>query len=790
MPGWDLKTFHSKEMEKGEDLLTLVESVLLPKNLLHHNVPENEELEKKNDFQSTPHKRFLDLVYELAVADHVRAMQAIYRDSYDEQYLYQEIRSENRSLGQFRTKELMERIIVGRSRLIALARLCYGNHHLTTFRSRLDLSVSYAYHGLWAQSHEKCSTLFEDIKRWMNDPSTANDQSMSPFDFETGFDCAMRVLKVYRCIRRHAHANAGKIFPTVITSIVSELDAEMSKTDSEKVPHPSRLAASLHNFFSATSKVPLKKFAASYFTEENGGTGSANNATTRNETLFKSWGDVIDYLRNKCEVMQIWVENAESTLLPQSKAILTTPFRFCDPSHRNLAHCIQLSSEIVKFPSAFKLISGSSFLKKLAEMNLAIPVDETLLKKTTGVKQNNSPETEQAPLPQKTILYELPITFEEYISLYLLECKNYVTQQQEYLIIQTMTICGICSSYLNQLEAAESIFTDALHRLESIGLDMELCACELFNAIAQMMMNKYTRWFNQKKEKLKSEIEDWMTNTEEGKKAVRIQIRNFKKQFNFHSRIIPLPELTHQAKQIVYKIKVKEYFQQEEESFEMKKLLDVSSRYLIRSFDILESYHNNQAITGTACLAIASVQNLLKDYEECREWLLRGLRIFEKCSPLPIRAISFTQIQLANVLKKLSHDDEACRVLMKALEFHRSQARVGLLEHAYLPITENIATTASLLPTTSSLLHRAESLNHQPSQQQPHPINLFPLILKNTALSDDIDTSMKLSREVIELSIKCGNKWEATLHAEDLSKLVESAFGWDSAEAAETYKEV
>lgn len=40
------------------------------------------------------------------------------------------------------------------------------------------------------------------------------------------------------------------------------------------------------------------------------------------------------------------------------------------------------------------------------------------------------------------------------------------------------------------------------------------------------------------------------------------------------------------------------------------------------------------------------------------------------------------------------------------------------------------------------------------------------------------------------MSTKIGEKWEASLIAEEISKLTEDSFGWDSAEAAEAYKQV
>jgi hypothetical protein len=775
---------------EGENLLATVEAILLPKT-----VPDEFSANEKKEFSNTPNQRFREMVFELAVADHVRSVQTIYRDSFDEQHLYQELRGTNTQLP---TKQLMEKIIEGRVRVCALAKLCYRPDNPAVFRGKLDLGAAYAHHGMWSQSYETVTELLHVLEK----PSSHSPQQMNE-QLALSMECANRVLKVYKCLRKHVQANAGKIFPSVIKEIVAALENEMNNTTfNETLPHPSKLAASFHSFFQSTVKKTAmsgnasqssvrKKFSLSYFQEQhemnhnNNNKNSPGSPTTNKDNdkdqdannNYRSWGDLIDFCRNSCEIMKVWFDNAEAIFFPQNKATLMVPFRHCDPSQRNLAHCMQLSNEIGKFPATLKLISGSNFLKALAEMNLAIPIDNQLL-------FSNRPQSANLP-PNKSILYELPLTFEEYLCLYLLECPNYVSQQFELMKIQTTTFQGICHCYLDRLSEAETIFIKSLHLLETLNLDMELCSCELFNSIAQMMIVKYTHWLNHKKSALKQEIEQWMDNTEDGKKLVRVQIRNIKKQFNFQHPVLPLAELQFQAKEIIFKAKFKEFFASTEENHEnneMKKILEGASRYLIRSYEILEGYHqNNQAIVGTSCLAIASVQNLLKDYEECREWLLRALRIFEKSSPLPARAISFTQIQLANVLKKLSHEEEARRVLIKALEFHRSQARIGLMSKAYTsPLTDK-----------QQQLHPLVGEQNDPNNSNNYNEKLlFPVILKNSSLFEEIDLSSKLLKEVIDLSMKCGDRWEASLYAEDLAKLVESAFGWDSTEAAETYKEV
>ena len=245
----------------------------------------------------------------------------------------------------------------------------------------------------------------------------------------------------------------------------------------------------------------------------------------------------------------------------------------------------------------------------------------------------------------------------------------------------------------------------------------------------------------------------------------------------------------------------------------------------------------------------------MKDYEDTREWLVRAIRILEKTTsisnvlyfPTPMRAITFAQTQLSNVLIKLGYEEEGKKVLQKAAEFHVQQAQQQITQFHLSQRTVNIAldkqqgggevrdghpepgfhgklvTVNEENNVDNTRLDSARSNNsnqsnnskskkskinprekHQPRNNNEvdakvHQLNLIqssaynlvvPIILKNTPLDEEIQTSINLMNEIMNLCLKNGDKYEASVHAEDIAKLAESAFGWDSVESAEAYRQV
>jgi hypothetical protein len=85
---------------------------------------------KQENFSSSPLMRLDQILDQVALADHIRTMQIMYRDSEDELNLAGELRASQGAhdapVKRLPTKHLMEKLSEGRARVVALCRLCHG----------------------------------------------------------------------------------------------------------------------------------------------------------------------------------------------------------------------------------------------------------------------------------------------------------------------------------------------------------------------------------------------------------------------------------------------------------------------------------------------------------------------------------------------------------------------------------------------------------------------------------------------------------------------------------------
>jgi len=283
---------------------------------------------------------------------------------------------------------------------------------------------------------------------------------------------------------------------------------------------------------------------------------------------------------------------------------------------------------------------------------------------------------------------------------------------------------------------------------------------------------------------------------------LKTELKQLKKVYDYkHPLYVTTAEQEMRAKNTVSKLRMTELLDNSEETKRMNSILHAAYRYLVRSFEILESTHGTiHPAVATACLAVASVQNIIEDHDDTREWLMRALKNLEKCHPIPFRAISFTKIQLSHVLSKLGHDDQARMLLASAGSYHMDQAHLGLLELNTPPSNQNSAVTAvKHIKSNSSNAPETSRTDETSKNHELHLKNLedslnyslvSPLILPNTALHEEISTAIDIMSRVMRMSTKRNEKWQAAVQAEDIAKLTEAAFGWDSSQCAESFKQV
>jgi hypothetical protein len=371
--------------------------------------------------------------------------------------------------------------------------------------------------------------------------------------------------------------------------------------------------------------------------------------------------------------------------------------------------------------------------------------------------------------PTQTVLYELPVLWEEVQAMVMGECIDDVA---DVLRAQVVTLLGVVHMFGDKLDSAEESMGDALKILSRIGLEQEVASCELYNSIAQMMIIKYRTWNGRRKERAKKETARWMA-SEKGRTAVKREVETARRLYlerqaneqddllvDFKEQVLSREvreAITTRAKESVAKRYMREFAEKEVDPTKMA--VEAATRYLVRSYEIISEAHGAyHPSSGTACLAVASVHSVGGVWEQSREWLVRALRCFERVEPKPVRTIAFTQHQLSTALAKMDFHDECMRVLDKAANFHLEKARAGLADHA--------------------------------KDQRESGYSVFTPVLKGSPLYEDVVLAMNMTSKISRMVSKKGGKWQAAEQSEIVAELADAAFGWDSVTAGEAFKEV
>jgi len=784
-----------------------------------------------------PDGRLMDVLYQVALADQIRTFQALYRDNHDEHRLYQDLRERGvgpstpaapsaagaATDGQTQaakakltpalpTKALMSKIIEGRIRAGALCRLCYGDTSLEVLRATVDLAAAYAMQGMWEQVSEQLAIASSKLITVVTKERRA-EQLRTTIRARSA---AAKVECTFKVLRAHAVRNRGQVCKDVLQELVIALSAltnsaeenfllrgggaSRSSKNKEKgkngvepgdrddgrdasLAHPTQLVALLHGFFTR-------------FAHPNHPQHAARNCPAHTSPV-PSWGQVVDFLRNDCSLMQTWLEEVNLGILPQNRAILYVPFLQCDSASRGISHPAQVAFQMMRSPAGAKILGGSTLAKQLQALKIEMPlwinprtgeVKKMLLENDIpvqalqfSVEQQFANSNQASPVPgaalgprytteeenvtpTQTVLYELPVLWEEIIAMHMLELE---TDCVDLLRTQVMTLLGVCHIFSNKLAAAEDNMREALRQIEAMGLEQEAAACELYNSIAQLMIVKHREWQASKKARATKEATKYIQ-TEQGRSELKALYAQLKKDnlaetqkqaFSDISALlegggaVPVvskeerEELQAKAQNQILRERYKSYMDAEEDP--TLRAVEAAFRYLVRAYEIVVEAHGaNHPASGTASLAVASVQNTVGNHESAREWLSRALRTFEKLEPTPHRAIAFVQVQLSQVLTKQGHANEALNVLDKAAAFHIVKAREGIIVHQ-----QEIAMQGNY--------------------------GAFTPVLHGTALHDDVTAALAMIGKLCRMIARRGGKWQAAEQAEVAAQLAEGAFGWD-----------
>lgn len=653
----------------GFDLLTCVEQFVLPSVCQSLPKAESESPSKLStksqslsssswldslELNLTPRQRLEHTCVQVCLAEHIKTMQTMYRDPDDDLQVCLPMRSNGLPGLKLPSKLLQERILEGQIRIAALCRICYGDSSLEHIRARNDLSGSFAQQGLWQQAREVVDESHTALLRLCELPSARETYLAQLKRCKT---TASIVFTTYKLLRTHAIQNFGHITLDFIRELIAEvgklpLGASVDDSTSKTLGGLTMQADSSSHLDAVTKLVAALHTYLTTFASTNAGRSP-------------SWGNMLDYLRHDCLAMRELWAIVEDGMLPQMRASLLLALQQCDRLNKRVAHATQFSQYLHRVHNTSRAIAGCGGLLKYlqqlkTEVSLQIDVagkcvvDVSSSRATTSKLFHHPNDASNVT----TVVYELPVSYEEILS--------YIVSEQDvdgvFLeMAHLLTLKGIVQIFSGQLSESEVTIREALRYLETQGLEMEAVACELYNTIAQLMIVKFRHAESAKRAQLKRAATAWLA-TEQGRRELREQMKAVRAHYmNRNMIVISAAESELKARNHLLKQKMKElqkfssYDEHGEPSPPMK-MVDAAYRYVVRSYDILESVSalssNGQTThpaVATACLAVASVLAMAEKHADAREWLSRALRSMEKQSPIPVRAIAYAQVQLSKV---------------------------------------------------------------------------------------------------------------------------------------------
>ena len=593
-----------------------------------------------------PSSRLQYIMYQVTLAEHIRSSQSLYMDPEDELFLCKTIRVSSPGFEKqpLSSKTLMQMITEGRARLLALIRLNFGDKSHLMIRSVLELANTYALQGLWEQAAEyvqRARVMLADENFLRN---TDKDSTKSRRKLESRLVCI-----VHSYVRDFSVMSGGQITFDILEEMQSLLQAELVRfldTDSsvdslerEKISqYPKTFCDSLRNFL-----------IQSEFGAWNGQNIYEEHPEINPNKLCPSWGDVVDFLRRDCVVMKTWMDSIYNSLAPQSLSIFQLLLNHLNSSSDKIINGgvffpSQLLPALSQMTSAARMVVGSDILswssKLSTEVRVLINTAEKCLSDISLAKTEYDPH-------HRRLSFHLPITFEELVAKY--ACGN-LDENVDLLQSKLLTLQGMIHVFANENSFAEENFLSSLRILESLGIDMEVISCELYNSIAQLMVTKQSVSDEQLKGSRKNDAMVWLA-TSDGQAHLEHEIQQLRRvnlgtgKNGLYKRL-SAEELEMKAYKNIFNERLRTMGAIESSDSSVSSI-EAASRYLVRALEITERcFGSTHACYGAACIAVAAVKNISGDLEETREWLSRAMRSMEKLDPLPERAVVFVKTQV------------------------------------------------------------------------------------------------------------------------------------------------
>ena len=274
---------------------------------------------------SNPRQKLESALVGVAILEHIRSLQTMYRDDDDELGLSKHLRRDINGAANTKltTKDLMERISNDRARILAFTRLCFGDKSFEMVRAELDIGASYALRGMWAHVTEKASKV-EDMISHLN---TASQHQRHDREWKQAVRIAKRVACVFDCLRDHVKEYCGQVTPLFLDVLRQML---LSQENVEDAQSPSRyssfsnqvteLISSISDFISSCKK---RGIAIAEYNSRNQEQYSRARlikglpnvgASEEHNRVSASWGEMVGFLRTDCVVMKTWILDMQNTL--------------------------------------------------------------------------------------------------------------------------------------------------------------------------------------------------------------------------------------------------------------------------------------------------------------------------------------------------------------------------------------------------------------------------------------------------------------------------------------------
>lgn len=532
------------------------------------------------------------------------------------------------------TRALMQMVTGGRSRVLALARLNYGASSQQYVRAALELANSYALQGLWAQVAEYTQLARNAFVLARREQSSRLTRQLLH---------ARLVLMVFGLVRDACTVNNGQVPEGVAADLAGLLGAEARRLSAQEgaEAEAEEANAGARQLASEVRSFQLRHKYGSW-----SGQPLEDEARLEERASTPVYGELVSFLRLESPSLRCWLESVHLLLAPQSLAALELVLAHADGGGATLSPA-RLVLALSEVSAAARVVAGTGLLAWLGKLNTEARVLVDVAQgRLSDVAQGRS-EYEEGYV---RVVVQIPLAFEELLAKY--ACDN-LDDSAELLEARLQTTQGMAHVFGKETALAEEAFVRALRMLEAAGVEMEICACELYNSVAQLMISRHRQWQEGRKNKSRQEALSWLS-TLAGQAAVQQEAARAARSSLRSQRRVSREEEDLRVYKKVFADRWRAL--RSSTADPTASSVEAASRYLLRSFEIIERCHGQgHPAFGASCIAVASVKNILGDLEASREWLARALRSMETLVPAPERAIAFVQTQVRMLPHRLLH---------------------------------------------------------------------------------------------------------------------------------------